>query len=81
VSIKSIRGQASQLNKNPDNFQIIMWTSPNVIEGQSSKRAKNAQKEIMIMLPTHNAFLRQSMIEALQLGKEASEERGVKIRI
>jgi probable F420-dependent oxidoreductase len=37
-SVKSIRGQASQLNKNPDNFQIIMWASPNVIEGQSSKR-------------------------------------------
>ena len=40
-SIKSIRGQASQVNKNPDNFQIIMWTSPNVIEGQSSKRDEN----------------------------------------
>ena len=37
-SIKSIRGQASQLNKNPDNFKIIMWASPNVIEGQSSNR-------------------------------------------
>jgi probable F420-dependent oxidoreductase len=40
-SIKSIRGQASQLNKNPDNLQIIMWASPNVIEGQSSKRDEN----------------------------------------
>ena len=40
-SIKSIRGEASQVNKNPDNFQIIMWTSPNVIEGQSSKRHEN----------------------------------------
>ena len=40
-SIKSIRGQASQVNKNPDNFQIIMWASPNVIEGQSSKRDEN----------------------------------------
>jgi probable F420-dependent oxidoreductase len=36
-SIKSIRGQASQVNKNPDNFQIIMGAAPNVIEGQSSK--------------------------------------------
>jgi probable F420-dependent oxidoreductase len=33
--IKSIRGQASQVNKNPDNFQVIIGTSPNVIEGQS----------------------------------------------
>ena len=40
-SIKAIRGQANQVNKNPDNFQIIMWTSPNVIEGQSSKRHEN----------------------------------------
>ena len=40
-SIKSIRGRASQVNKNPDNFQIIMWASPNVIEGQSSKRDEN----------------------------------------
>jgi hypothetical protein len=40
-SIKSIRGQASQVNKNPDNFQIIMWASPSVIEGQSSRRDEN----------------------------------------
>jgi probable F420-dependent oxidoreductase len=40
-SIKSIRGQVNQVNKNPDNFQIIMWASPNVIEGQSSKRDEN----------------------------------------
>ena len=39
-SIKSIRGQASQVNKNPDNFQIIMLTSPNVIEGQASREMK-----------------------------------------
>jgi hypothetical protein len=36
-SIKSIKGQASQVNKNPDKFQIIISASPNVIEGQSSK--------------------------------------------
>ena len=33
---------------------------------------KSAQKEIMIMLPTSNAFLRQSMIGAIQLAKEGS---------
>jgi sugar-specific transcriptional regulator TrmB len=42
---------------------------------------KNAQKEIMIMLPTSNAFLRHSMIGAIQLAKEAAGERKVKIRI
>jgi alkanesulfonate monooxygenase SsuD/methylene tetrahydromethanopterin reductase-like flavin-dependent oxidoreductase (luciferase family) len=40
-SIKTIRGQASQVNKNPDNFEIIMGASPNVIVGQSSKSDEN----------------------------------------
>jgi len=39
-SIKSIKGQASQVNKNPDNFQIIVAGYPNVIDGQSSKNAE-----------------------------------------
>ena len=39
-TIKSIKGQASQVNKNPDNFQIIVAAYPNVIEGQSSKNAE-----------------------------------------
>ena len=40
-SIKSIRGQASQINKNLDKFQIIISAAPNVIEGQSAKSDKN----------------------------------------
>ncbi|MGB6528016.1 MAG: LLM class flavin-dependent oxidoreductase [Candidatus Nitrosopolaris sp.] len=39
--IKSIKGQASRVNKNPNNFQIIMLAYPNVIEGQSSKNDEN----------------------------------------
>jgi hypothetical protein len=39
-SIKSIKGQVSQVNKNPDNFQIIVAVYPNVIQGQSSKNAE-----------------------------------------
>jgi hypothetical protein len=39
-SIKSIKGQASQVNKNPDNFQIIVAAYPNVIEGQSSENVE-----------------------------------------
>ena len=42
---------------------------------------KNAQKEIMIMLPTTNAFRRHYMIGAIQLVKEAAGDRKVKIRI
>ena len=33
-SIKSIRGQARQVNKNPDKFRIIIYSAPNIIEGQ-----------------------------------------------
>jgi len=40
-SIKAIKEQASQANKNPDNFRIIMMTYPNVKEGVSSKNDKN----------------------------------------
>ena len=40
-SIKSIKGQASRVNKNPNNFQIIILAYPNVIEGQSSKNDEN----------------------------------------
>jgi probable F420-dependent oxidoreductase len=40
-SIKSIKGQASQLNKNLNNFQTIILAYPNVIEGQSSKNDEN----------------------------------------
>ncbi len=37
-SIKSIRRQASQANKNPDKFQIIISAAPNV---KSSSRHEN----------------------------------------
>jgi hypothetical protein len=37
-SIKSIRGQASQVNKNPDKFQIIISAAPNF---KSSSRDEN----------------------------------------
>ena len=40
-SIKSIKGQASRVNKNPNNFQIIILAYPNVIEGKSSKNDEN----------------------------------------
>jgi probable F420-dependent oxidoreductase len=40
-TIKAMKEQASQANKNPDNFRIIMMTYPNVKEGVSSKNDKN----------------------------------------
>ncbi len=40
-TIKAMKEQASQANKNPDNFRTIMMTYPNVKEGVSSKNDKN----------------------------------------
>ncbi len=40
-NIKAIKKQASQTNKNPDNFRIILMTYPNVNDGVSSKNDKN----------------------------------------
>jgi probable F420-dependent oxidoreductase len=40
-TIKAMKEQASQANKNPDNFRIIMMTYPNLKEGVSSKNDKN----------------------------------------
>ena len=40
-SIKSLKEQASLVNKNPDNFQTIMLTYPKVIADQSANNDKN----------------------------------------
>jgi signal transduction histidine kinase len=42
---------------------------------------KAATKEIMIIFPTINAFIRQEQIGAIQISKEAANERNVKVRI
>jgi two-component system, OmpR family, sensor histidine kinase VicK len=42
---------------------------------------KNPQKNIMIVFPTTNAFLRQNEIGAVRLAKEAGEQRNVSVRI
>jgi signal transduction histidine kinase len=42
---------------------------------------KNAQKEVMIIFPTTNAFIRQQEMGAVRLAKEASQQRKVKVRI
>ena len=40
-SIKSLKEQASRVNKNPDNFRTIMLTYPKVIADQSASNDKN----------------------------------------
>src|SRR5215831_10853814 len=42
---------------------------------------KNVQKNIMIVFPTTNAFLRQNEVGAVRLAKEAAEQRNVRVRI
>ncbi|MFY9798314.1 MAG: hypothetical protein WAJ93_21695, partial [Candidatus Nitrosopolaris sp.] len=42
---------------------------------------KTAEKEIIIMFPTTNAFIRQKKMGVIQFSKEAARERNVKIRI
>jgi two-component system, OmpR family, sensor histidine kinase VicK len=42
---------------------------------------KKAQKNIIIVFPTKNAFLRQNKIGVVRLAKEAAEQRNVMVRI
>jgi two-component system sensor histidine kinase VicK len=42
---------------------------------------KKAEKEIIIMFPTTNAFIRQKNMGVIQFSEEAARERNVKIRI
>jgi two-component system, OmpR family, sensor histidine kinase VicK len=45
------------------------------------KTVKSAAEEILLILPTINAFIRQEKIGAVQLAQEAAKERDVKVRI
>ena len=45
------------------------------------KTVKSAVEEILLILPTINAFMRQEDIGAVQLAQEAAKERDVKVRI
>ena len=42
---------------------------------------KKAEKEIIIMFPTTNAFIRQKNMGVIQFSEEAARERNVKVRI
>jgi hypothetical protein len=42
---------------------------------------KKAQKNIMLVFPTTNAFLRQNEMGAVRLAKDAAEQRNVRVRI
>ncbi|PWU82284.1 MAG: hypothetical protein DLM72_02655 [Candidatus Nitrosopolaris wilkensis] len=55
----------------------------NSTEAQSLylNRVKNATTEILLILPSINAFLRQEKMGAFQLFKEGAKERNVKVRI
>jgi phosphatidylserine/phosphatidylglycerophosphate/cardiolipin synthase-like enzyme len=42
---------------------------------------KSAKKEILLIIPTTNSFIRQDKIGAIQLAKNALKERHVEVRI
>ena len=42
---------------------------------------KKAEKEVIIMFPTTNAFIRQKNLGVIQFSEEAARERNVKVRI
>ena len=42
---------------------------------------KKAEKEIIIMFPTTNAFIRQKNMGVIKFSEEAARERNVKVRI
>ena len=42
---------------------------------------KSAQHEILLIIPTANAFLREERIGAIELLRQAAVERNVKVRI
>jgi hypothetical protein len=42
---------------------------------------KSAKEEVLLLLPTTNAFLREERIGILQLLREAAAERRVNVRI
>jgi two-component system, OmpR family, sensor histidine kinase VicK len=65
----------------------IEYADVEVIPLSSTARAlylnlvKKAEKEIIIMFPTTNAFIRQKNIGVIQFSEEAARERNVKVRI
>ena len=63
------------------------WADVEVIPMSSRARdlylnlVKKAEKEVIIMFPTTNAFIRQKNLGVIQFSEEAARERNVKIRI
>ncbi|MFZ0895454.1 MAG: hypothetical protein WAZ77_13235, partial [Candidatus Nitrosopolaris sp.] len=63
------------------------WADVEVIPMSSRARdlylnlVKNAEKEIIIMFPTTDAFIRQKNMGVIQFSEEAARDRNVKVRI
>ncbi len=65
----------------------VEWADVEVIPMSSTARGlylnlvKKAEKEIIIMFPTTNAFIRQKNLGVIQFSEEAARERNVIVRI
>ena len=55
--------------------------SPQKIIDLFLKMIKSAKHEILLIIPTTNAFLREERIGAIELLRQAVMERNVKVRI
>jgi signal transduction histidine kinase len=71
----------SDIEKGVDVADIEVIHSSSKAKDLYLKTVKSAAEEILLILPTINAFIRQEKIGAVQLVQEAAKERDVKVRI
>jgi two-component system sensor histidine kinase VicK len=75
------KGRIKSIEDGVDTEGIEIIQNPAEIQKITFDLVKSASEEILIVLATANAFHRQEDLGAVQFLKEASNERGVKIRI
>ena len=71
----------SDIEKGVDVADIEVIHSSSKAKDLYLKTVKSSAEEILLILPTINAFIRQEKIGAVQLVQEAAKERDVKVRI
>ncbi len=69
------------IKEGPDLEVIESIEKPAIVQELYFNILKSAKSDIMIILPTVNAFSRQEKLGSLQLAQEATKERNVNVRI
>jgi two-component system, OmpR family, sensor histidine kinase VicK len=70
-----------EIEEGIDSEIIDTIETPATVQELYSNILKSAKSDIMIILPTVNAFIRQEKTGALKLAQKAAKERSVKVRI